>query len=504
MNVNEIKSKSVKGVTWTVLLSIIAIPLGFLINVILGRVSSEALGIYALINVFITFVATFILFGGTNVIVRYIPDVPLEKKKSFLLSYLFIVFLIMAIIITIIYFNPQVLEYLLGNDVPSYLLPYLMLFIPIVLSYHVFNYALNGLMEIKTSVLLRQIITYGNCIVFGVLLIFFYNFFVENSWLIIFGLFFFNYSILTILTTYLTIKKFNSINPSSTNLKKKLFNYKDIRLYLPDGFWKFATFVHLSTIATFFYDKIDQIVIMLNFNVGELGFYYAALQLSSLIRILPNLVGSVLLPTFSNIISKNDENSIKNIYRLTIRYNTLLIVPASLFCVFFAKPLLGIFGNEYQEYYLITITLAIFFMASSIGSVSPSLVIAKGESTTYLVNSIIQVVFQILLIYLLFNKIGILSLAISRGASVLLAHLGLIIILYKLYGDFRMIVTDEYIISILITILVATSYYVLQPLDLFSNMALFALFLILFLYLGKFSLKDITYIFRLIKESNKN
>ncbi|GAG75618.1 unnamed protein product, partial [marine sediment metagenome] len=65
MNTDEIIQKSISGAKWTVILSIVAMPLGYAINIILGQISPEALGIYGLLSIFILSVTTFILFGGS-------------------------------------------------------------------------------------------------------------------------------------------------------------------------------------------------------------------------------------------------------------------------------------------------------------------------------------------------------------------------------------------------------------------------------------------------------
>ncbi|GAG62927.1 unnamed protein product, partial [marine sediment metagenome] len=44
MNTDEIIQKSISGAKWTVILSIVAMPLGYAINIILGQISPEALG----------------------------------------------------------------------------------------------------------------------------------------------------------------------------------------------------------------------------------------------------------------------------------------------------------------------------------------------------------------------------------------------------------------------------------------------------------------------------
>jgi O-antigen/teichoic acid export membrane protein len=307
--------------------------------------------------------------------------------------------------------------------------------------------------------------------VFSILFLFYKDFFREHLWMIIFGMSFVFYILLGLLAFALTTKKMKI-----TSLKKCISKnhdreclgvnnegevasfesswsfritskLKNLKPYLPTRFWSFALFVHLSTIVFFAYDKIDQLFILNYFSIRELGLYYAALQTAMLIRFVPMLLGSVLLPTFSNLLASNEIGLIQKGYREVVRYNTLMVVPAALFCIFFSRQIMGLFGEAYVQNHLVLVILGICFMVSSIGGVNSSLIVAKGRTGVYLLNSIIQVVFQFVLMFFLIDRIGVLGLAIGRGAGVVLAQFGLIFIIYKLL-DIDIKIPRAYTISI--------------------------------------------------------
>lgn len=526
MNTDEVIQKSVSGAKWAVILSMAALPIGFIINIILGRVSPEALGIYGLLNIFILSITTFILFGGGSVIIKYLPEIDKDKQVSFLVSNLLIISLIAIFAIGLIHLYPQILELIFGQALPLGILPYLIIFIPIIILYSVFDYALNGLMEIKTSVVIRQIIVYGNFVVFSILFLFCKDFFCEHSWTIIWGLSFVFYLILGLLALFLTTRKMkitssdksiskncdrecsgvtdgekiNLYEPSwSFRTVSKLRNFK---FYLPKRFWSFALFVHLSTILVFAYDKIDQLIILNYFSIRELGLYYAALQTAMLIRFVPMLLGSVLLPTFSNLLASNEIGLVQKGYREVIRYNTLMIVPAALFCIFFSRQIMGLFGGVYVQSHLVLVVLGMCFMVSSVGSVTPSLIIAKGGAGVNLLNSGIQIVFQFILMFFLIDRMGVLGLAIGRGAGVVLAQIGLIFIVCRLL-DMDIKMPRAYIISICTAILTSILYFVIHPDSMLISTVLFLSCTAFFLYFGGYSLKDADFIFRQLKVKEK-
>ena len=500
MKIHEIKQKSIIGAKWTVILSVIALPLSYIITILLGRVSEDALGIYALLNVFVTFVTTFIILGGSNVIIKYLPELKQENKLLFLKSYFFIILVVTILAIVFIYVFPELLMFIIGQGISSNITFYLIIFIPVIVFYSIFDYVLNGLIEIKISTLIKQLFVLGNFIIILSLFLLYREFFVENSFFIILGLFLIFYILMGILSFYFGLK---AIMKKKENLKSfdndnSFLNFLIPNFYFPKGFWKFLIFVHISTILVFAYDKVDQLFLINNLSISELGLYYAALQTAMLIRYVPIVIGSILLPTFSNMIASKDESMIPKYYRYIVKYNTLMTVIAALFCIFYSKEILSIFGPSYVENYLIIVILGTFFLMSSIGTVSPSIIIAKGKVKSYFINSFIQITFQIVLMFFLFSKIGILGLAISKGAGVLIAQIGLIIITYKIFGNFKDTLPREYIISVLTGILAITLYLIMPTTFLIQSMS-FLVCLLIFLYLSKYSKKDLMLIFYILK-----
>ena len=518
MNTNEIIQKSISGAKWTVILSIVAIPLSYITNILLGRVSSEALGIYGLLNIFILSIITFILFGGDNVIIKNLPEIDKDKKVSFLRSYILIVFLIAIFAIGLIYIYPQILEFIFGQALPLNMLKYLIIFIPIIILYSVFDFTLNGLMEIKTSTIIRNVIICGNFIVFSILFLFCKDFFREHLWAIIWGLSFVFYILLGLLALFLTAKKMKV-----TSLKKSIYQNYDRRcslvdderevascesswsfrivsklknkFWLPKGFWSFALFVHLSTIVYFASDKMDQLFILNCLSITELGLYYAALQTAKLIRFIPLLVGGVLLPTFSNLLASNEIGLIQRGYQKTVKFNTLMIVPVALLCIFFSQEIMGLFGKEYIEKYSVLVALAFFYSTTSISVVNNSLIIAKGRAGIYFLGGTIKTVFGFIVMLLLFDRLGVLGLAIGKGASLILWQVITTIIVTKsLRMDIK--IPKSYKAGLATSLVALLLYLVIPTQNILTQIIQFLSCLSFFLYFANYSKEDLDFVFR--------
>ena len=291
MKPEEVIVKSVSGAKWTIFLSTLGVPLGFATTIVLARISPEALGIYGLLAVLVTFTTTFILFGGINVLAKYLPEMEKRKQAFFLRSYAFVIYAFAAPIILIIYFYPQILATIFGQQIPQNFLNYFVVFVPIILLFSLLNYGLNGLLEIKTSSIIAQVLTFSNFLFFTFMYFFYRSFFSNNLWLIIFGFSILLYCFL-ILLQYLALEKKLRVSPShaaeievkatrrhddvikqqgSISLSKlKLVKFSVPSFYLPVGFWSFVWFANLSTITFFIADRLDQLLAVHYFSISVL------------------------------------------------------------------------------------------------------------------------------------------------------------------------------------------------------------------------------------------
>jgi len=268
-----------------------------------------------------------------------------DNKIYFIINYTLIVFLIAIAVVALMYRCPRIIEFILGKEVPANTNILFIIFMPVIIAYSICNYILNGLMEIKISIATKQLISYAFFLAIFILVVLQKEYFKDNMWGIILLLFFTLYSLATLVELRVIIKKLV--------LKDKLSTFLNVYvLKFPKDFWRFSLFVHSSTILSFIYDKIDQMFIINYFNIYELGLYYAAIQTAMLIRLAPNLIGSVLLPTFSNLFASNNLSLIQKGYQVVVKYNTLIVVFASLFCVSFSRQILGLFGLLYALHLL--------------------------------------------------------------------------------------------------------------------------------------------------------
>lgn len=488
MNTDAVMKKSITGAKWTFFVSIVSLPMGYSVNIILGRLSAQALGIYGLLNVFISFVLSFILFGGDNAIARYLPLTHPSKRSSFLVGYALISITIALLVMALILLYPQILELLLGQDLSVSRLRYFLILIPVIVLFSICNYGLNALMEISTSAILSKIVTFGNFIVFLVLSLFMKYLFHEHTLIIIWGASLAFYCISALLALLLLQNKVRTTGMDNTSSNR-------FSPHCPKGFLGFSLLVHASTIIHFAGSKMDQLLVLHRLSVSDLGLYYAVLQTATLVRFIPMLIGRVLLPTFSNLSTSNDMELIRKTYREAVKYSTFLTVVPALFCIFFSKEILGLFGADYVENHFVLALLSALFGLRAVGTANNSLIIAEGRAGIYLLGTSINTGLALAIMFLLVDSLGVLGLAIGRGVAVASWQLISTIIVTRLLRV-GVKIPKCYMFGVAI-LLGALVLYSLVPVQNTLNCTLlFLVCLALFVYFAGYSKRELSFVFK--------
>jgi len=289
-------------------------------------------------------------------------------------------------------------------------------------------------------------------------------------------------------------------------VKKKLsesydqhFSINSFSPYLPPKFWSFTILIHFSTILSFAYDKLDQIFVVNYFGIDYLGYYFAAIQSVLLIRFLPLILGNVILPTFCNYLALNEITPLKNSYDKFSRYNTFFVVIVALICVFYSKQIMAIFGQNYVNYNLIIVILALSTILSSLGGLNSSLLVALGKAKESFSISLIQIIIQIFLMMTLLKNFGIFGIAIGKGFGVIIAQIGLFYVVLKI-SKLDLKINLEYKVSVFIAMLALVLYLYINPNSIILSSILLLICIFLFLFLAKYKINDIKFLLKLIME----
>ena len=210
------------------------------------------------------------------------------------------------------------------------------------------------------------------------------------------------------------------IRPSlySRNHGENIDFFQGVRLMIPYGMP-----LYLSTLI-FTLLTLYQSFILAQFvpNI-EIGNYSIAMNFSVLVTLFSYPIATSLFPAFSKLSIKEDRGSVEKMFRYSVKYTSLLIIPASLALIIFSNDIVYIiYGLQYQlaPSYLALYTLS--FLYAGLGNlVIGNLFSGQGDTKTILRINLVSLAFSLPLapiLTLLYDVSGLISsVLISQLAS---------------------------------------------------------------------------------------
>ncbi|MFQ5710580.1 MAG: oligosaccharide flippase family protein [Candidatus Geothermarchaeales archaeon] len=125
----------------------------------------------------------------------------------------------------------------------------------------------------------------------------------------------------------------------------------------------------------------------------EIGNFIVAVKFMILISLLTFPMSASLFPVFSKIDPVKENRELATLFKLSVKYSSLLVVPAAAASMALSKPLVyAIFGSKYASAPLyVTLYAAVFFL-TSVGFLSvPSALIGLGETKTRMLLSVVTI-----------------------------------------------------------------------------------------------------------------
>lgn len=462
-------SKFSDGFKWVFLLSTLAIPIQFLVSVVIGRYSPEALGIYASVELILSLIVVFIFIGGEYTFIKFIPI--FESKKASIIFYLLSVLLLSVfyIFVTLLFsngweyfeerFEKNNLEMLFNQK--TYFLGYLYLLWSISIAY------LKGINSLKYATISQKVPIIIPLIYFLVSVKLKFNLSVMDHVIVSFYLMIIFGLILSLFFIY----KSKSQNKMIVAVKDKY------NLYNPKRIFKYSFYLYLSGIIIFSYEKLDQFIIMTNFNIEVLGIYFACYKISLLAKFIPKTMNQSLLPTFSKMISTDDKSSIEKYHNKNIKFNVIFSALISGFVVIFSGNILSLYGIEYSEYsWLLSGLICLFFLGAP-GQVNSNLIGIIGNGKKMMTISGLVVVVQIIVMFSTVSYIGLWAILFARLCAVILNQILTNYELKKIYKVNRNSIS-YYLIGTLLIMLSFINYtsVIIQIIYLFIYTTIFIVF----------------------------
>lgn len=422
MKTYRLGESSFTDAKWIAGLSLLAFPLSYGINVVLGKIDPQVLGTYGLLALYSSLIPTFLLFGGSQVIVRFLPTVDVRKKFSFIASYSILVLALAGIALFYVRINPTVVSFISRRELEEGLLPYLALLTPILLLFHICTATLWAQMEIKwmaVSQKLNVILSF-----MGASLLYFWLSRMARE------------SIPTLVASFVLVSFALSLFLALYHTYTKVIAHfpLTLELFFPPGFWHFAVAVYLGTVFSFTLERFDQALVWSQLSLSDLGIYRAPLATAEVVRWLPNIAAQIALPLFANLLARADESQMTQTYGVLTKYTILAASAVALPVVLFSREILAVFGKSYLEGDVILSILASAFILSAISAINTSLLVARGRASLVIVNGLVPSVVQIPIALLLIEPLGLVGVSIGKATAVVSYTLANSLMVLRLWG----------------------------------------------------------------------
>ena len=148
----------------------------------------------------------------------------------------------------------------------------------------------------------------------------------------------------------------------------------------------------------------------------HMGNYQVAINFAMLVSIFATSVTTVLFPTFSKLKAKEDPKTLRSVFQYSVKYASLLIVPATFAVMALSKPgVETIFQNKYEFTPLYLSLYIIIFLYSAIGNLSAgNLINSQGKTQFNLKVTIITFIIGIIVSLVLIPPFGVLGLIVTH------------------------------------------------------------------------------------------
>lgn len=150
-------------------------------------------------------------------------------------------------------------------------------------------------------------------------------------------------------------------------------------------------------------------------NNVEIGNYGIAINFVVLITFFATPITTMMFPAFSKLDAQKDKETLGNIFRYSIKYASLLVVPITAIIMSLAEPAVQtLFGNTYTTTSIYLALLAIQYLYTAFGNLTiNNFLNAQGQTGYYLKMALLTGIVGFPLGYILIMNFGVLGLIIT-------------------------------------------------------------------------------------------
>jgi stage V sporulation protein B len=389
--------------------------LGYIWLVIMTRVlTQDDFGSFTLAQSIVNISLIFVLVGMHRSLDRFIPFYKAageEGKIKSLLRLIFVIALCSSLLVGLLLFAEAdfIGSQIFNNPTLTTLLPIMALSIPLLAVLMIINYAFGGYKELRYNVYLKQLIEPGLKIGFALLLVAYGLSIIDWTWL---------YIIALLITAAVGIVFLvNKILKPLADIKSIPIKFREIISYS----WP----ISISSVLIILVGQIDYLILGVYHPAADVGVYRIYIQIVVLLKMIQGSIARIYKPVISELIPDENYSEILNIYQRLSRWILSLTTLGLLVIILYGTPVISLFFTAaYTSQPLALSILALGTFLNSLFGPEGMTLEAFGYTKLTLVNSLVMIIVNAGLDFILIPKYGIVGAAV--GTSVSLAVGGLL------------------------------------------------------------------------------
>jgi O-antigen/teichoic acid export membrane protein len=178
--------------------------------------------------------------------------------------------------------------------------------------------------------------------------------------------------------------------------------------------FKYGLPLSIATVVGAFQTQFYSFILPIFVAPDLIGNYGVATTFVVLIAFFATPVSTMLFPAFSKLDPQKDRETLKNVFQFSIKYASLLVVPAAAIVIALARPGIAILFPTFSAAPLFLALLAISYLYVVLGNLSiGNLINGLGQTRFNLILSVITFGIGFPLSIVLISRFGIIGLIIT-------------------------------------------------------------------------------------------
>jgi len=418
--VGDVRRRTTSGVRSVIVLNLASLPLSFATNILLGRVSADALGYYGAVYVLVGTYFTFGVFGGSMVLTRVVPAMARRDRVSFVLSYVALVLVFYAALVIVIPFTAAgpLYRWLGQLGVPSPSLAAWILLATVPMGFA--SYFLYATLRSASAALTEKTVVAGFFVAAAVGVLLWRERLAADPA---------GYVWSAALWIYVSAAAVGVCLVARTEESRAA---APLRWFLPAGFWSAVSYTSLSNVVNFVYRTLTPSMVLVWLDIPTLGRFHAALRYVALLEFVPAAVASVLAPSVSQLTAAGFRAQGFGQLAAAVRTTQLLTTPAVLGLILFSGDAMAVFGPQFREHGQILAVVALSALAGPTVLCGAGVAAAVGAFRGYLAASLAYVVLAVSLTVGLVPLLGVRGAALAVTAGAFVRQSAILLVLRRL------------------------------------------------------------------------